>query len=69
MFGQSLLVTLTCQMYLQFHKIRVSKLTSHFIVVVKLHPTYVVYFDQTLGAVHPKHWSKYSFSAFFMQKN
>ena len=29
----------------------------------------VVYFDQRLGAEHPKCWSKSSFSAFFVQKS
>ena len=29
----------------------------------------VVYFDQHLGAAHPNHWSKSSFSAFFVLKS
>ena len=28
----------------------------------------VVYFDQRMGAVHPKRWSKKSFLAFFVVK-
>ena len=33
------------------------------------HSCSVVYFDQHLGAAHPKHWSKWSFSAFFVLKS
>ena len=32
------------------------------------HCTRLVYFDQRLGAAHAKRWSKWSFSAFLLQK-
>ena len=31
--------------------------------------TFVVYFDQGLGAAHSKHWLKYVFHIFYIKKN
>ena len=52
-----------------FYEANLLKLESLALAIIKsdfkLTKT-VVYFDQRLGAAHPKGWSKESFSAFFV---